>query len=118
MLVSFGLLLLYSKPYFAWGWNPPFQAPKLLVILFFVSNLFLVTIPFFPPMPDSKTYTQLPYWSHSAGGLALSLLGFSYWYVWGIWLPKRKGYRLERKWALQDDGVSRYIFHKIPASTQ
>ncbi|PPQ94410.1 hypothetical protein CVT25_002498 [Psilocybe cyanescens] len=116
MLVSFGLLLLYSQPYLVWGWNPPFRAPKPLVILFFVSNLFLVTIPFFPPIPGSKTYSQLPYWSHSAGGLALSLFGFIYWYIWGIWLPKSKGYHLERKWALQDDGVSRYVFHKLPVS--
>jgi len=113
-LVSFGLLLLYSPWYRTWKWDPPFQAPKVIIVLFFLSNLFLVTVPFFPPVSGSRTYDNLPYWSHPVGGVALSLIGVIYWYVWGVWLPKLKGYRLERQGVLQDDGVSRYAFHKMP----
>ncbi|KAF8908554.1 APC amino acid permease [Gymnopilus junonius] len=113
-LVSFGLLLLYTRWYRSWKWDPPFHAPKAIIVLFFLSNLFLVTVPFFPPAPGSKTYDKLPYWAHSAGGLALSLAGALYWYIWSVWLPKKKGYRLERRWVLQDDGVPRYAFYRVP----
>ena len=131
-LVSFGLLLLYTRWYRSWEWDPPYHAPKPIIILFFLSNLFLVTVPFFPPSPGAKTYDRLPYWvsaafrrhtlksitqftqAHSAGGLCLSLLGVCYWYVWSVWLPQKKAYRLERRWVLQDDGVSRYAFYKVP----
>ncbi|KAF9558568.1 APC amino acid permease [Agrocybe pediades] len=115
-LVSFGLLLLYSSRYTAWNWSPPFQAPKLIVLLFFLSNLFLVTVPFFPPVAGSRTYDKLPYWAHSAGGLVLALFGLTYWYFWSKWLPEKRGYRLQRRWVLQEDGVSRYAFHKVPVT--
>ena len=60
--VSFGLLLLYTRCYRTWDWDPPFRAPKAIVILFFLSNLFLVVVPFFPPISGSRTYRKLPYW--------------------------------------------------------
>ncbi|KAF8970051.1 APC amino acid permease [Flammula alnicola] len=115
--VSLGLLLLYTRSYRVWDWNPPFHAPKAIVLLFFLSNVFLVLVPFFPPIPGSRTYEKLPYWSHPVGGFAVSLIGVAYWYVWSVWLPKSKGYRLEREWVLQSDGVSRYAFHKVPITT-
>ena len=59
-LVSFGLFLLYMPSYRIWDWNPPFRAPKLIVSVYFLSNLFLVVVPFFPPA--SRTYEKLPYW--------------------------------------------------------
>lgn len=61
-LVSAGLLLLYTKAYQEWDWDPPFRAPKLIVWLFFLSNIFLVVIPLIPPVPGSKVYDYLPYW--------------------------------------------------------
>ena len=60
--VSFGLLLLYTQFYRTWDWDPPFRAPKAIVILFFLSNLFLVVVPFFPPISGSGAYRKLPYW--------------------------------------------------------
>ena len=59
-LISFGLLLLYMPSYRIWDWNPPFRAPKIIISAYFLSNLFLVVVPFFPP--TSRTYERLPYW--------------------------------------------------------
>ena len=61
-LVSFGLLLLYTPSYRIWDWNPPFRAPRVIISLFFLSNLFLVVVPFFPPVSGTRTYEKLPYW--------------------------------------------------------
>lgn len=46
----------------------------------------------------------------------VSWIGIAYWYVWCVWLPKRKGYRLKREWTLQDDGVPRYVFRQVLVS--
>ncbi|KAF8881207.1 amino acid permease-domain-containing protein [Infundibulicybe gibba] len=109
-LVSLGLLLLYTPLYRVWNWNPPYQAPKIIIVSFFLSNLFLVSVPLIPPAPGSRVYDHLPYWLHVLVALSISLIGAGYWYLRCVWLPRRRGYKLEREWVLQDDGVSRYIF--------
>ncbi len=73
--VALGLLLLYTRAYRTWGWSPPFRAPKVVVVLFLVSNLFLVLVPFFPPNPGARTYHRLPYWVSACLGPALGWLG-------------------------------------------
>ncbi|KAF9074561.1 APC amino acid permease [Rhodocollybia butyracea] len=113
-LVSFGLLLLYTSYLRAYRWNPPFRAPKLVVMLFALSNLFLVTVPLIPPSSGSRTYEHLPYWSHVLVAFSVSAVGIGYWFIWIKWLPRKKGYRLVREWVLQEDGVSRYVYQKVP----
>lgn len=61
MLVSLGLLLLYTRTYESWKWDPPFRCTKVIVVLFLLSNVFLVVVPFIPPS-STTTYTKLPYW--------------------------------------------------------
>ncbi|KAL4268980.1 Cellular Amino Acid Transporter [Pleurotus pulmonarius] len=83
-------------------WNPPFRAPKVLLIGFLVSNILLIVVPLVPPAPRADgrrggVYKSLPYWSHVIAALSISLVGASYWYVWSRWLPRRYGYRLERR---------------------
>jgi len=112
-LVAFGLLLLYTPPYREWGWNPPFRAPKPVIVLFCLSNVFLVVVPLIPPKRGSRVYEHLPYWLHVFVAYLVSLIGVAYWYVQCVWLPRRNGYRLKRQWALQEDGVSRYVFRKV-----
>ncbi|KAJ7917226.1 APC amino acid permease [Mycena leptocephala] len=111
-LVSFGLLLLHTPAYKPFGWAPPFRAPRAITVLFFLSNVFLVAVPLIPPAPGRRVYDALPYYLHAVVALAVSLLGGAYWYVWGVWLPRRRGYALERVWVLQDDGVPRWVFSR------
>ncbi|KAJ7637362.1 APC amino acid permease [Mycena polygramma] len=119
-LVSLGLLLLYTPAYKkdkAFGWAPPFRAPRAVTAVFFLSNVFLVVVPLVPPAPGRRVYDALPYYLHAVVALAVSLLGAAYWYVWGVWLPRRRGYALERVWVLQDDGVPRWVFRRTPAAS-
>jgi len=113
-LVSLGLLLLYTKPYLEWHWDPPFRAPKIIVWLYLISNIFLVVVPLIPPSPGSGAYEHLPYCLHVFMVYFISLTGVAYWYASCIWLPKKQGYRLERDWILQADDVSRYVFRRTP----
>ncbi|KAG6844862.1 hypothetical protein H0H87_002985 [Tephrocybe sp. NHM501043] len=61
-LVAVGLLLLYTPSYKVWEWNPPFRAPKAIIVLFCLSNVFLVVVPLIPPSNGSRVYDNLPYW--------------------------------------------------------
>ncbi|TFK47497.1 amino acid transporter [Heliocybe sulcata] len=113
-LVSGGLLLLNTRAYKSYCWQAPFRAYKPVVIFFFLSNLFLVTAPFIPPVPGFKQYEHLPYWSHAVLALSISLIGMCYWFVRFNWLPQRSGYRLQRLWLEGDDGTRRAEFVKTP----
>ncbi|KAJ8693847.1 hypothetical protein PTI98_008801 [Pleurotus ostreatus] len=51
-------------------WYPPFRAPKILLIGFFISNLLLIVVPLVPPAPRPDggrggVYKSLPYWVRS-----------------------------------------------------
>ncbi|TFK65498.1 APC amino acid permease [Pluteus cervinus] len=112
MSVSLGLLFLHSPAYRVWNWNPPFRAPGIAVVVFVVSNFFLVVLPLIPPT-TTRMYERLPYWSHPTASLGVVLLGVTYWYIWGTVLPWRRRYKLEREWVIQDDGISRFAFRKV-----
>ncbi|KAF5383238.1 hypothetical protein D9615_004869 [Tricholomella constricta] len=77
-LVSLGLLLLYTRPYREWDWNPPFHAPKFVIVLFCLSNVFLVIVPLIPPTRGSRVYEHLPYWLHVFVAYLVSLIGMAY----------------------------------------
>ncbi|KIY72206.1 APC amino acid permease [Cylindrobasidium torrendii FP15055 ss-10] len=115
VFVALGLLLLSSRisPYPTYRWDPPFRAHKLVVVIFLLSNIFLVTIPFVPPGEGSRTYEHLPYYAHALTACGVSLVGTFYWFVWSRVLPNWKGYRLERHWVVGEDGVGRNIFQRI-----
>lgn len=51
---------------------------------------------------------------HVVVTLAASQLGVAYWAIWAVWLPRRNGYVLKREWKLQEDGVARFVFVKVP----
>ena len=59
--VSLGLLLLHTPAYQLWNWDPPFRSPKVVIVLFLLSNVFLVVVPLIPPT-STRLYDHLPYW--------------------------------------------------------
>lgn len=95
-------------------WNPPFKAYRWAVLLFLVSNVFLVVVPFVPPSSEQgRVYRRLPYWTHPVASCAVSLIGLTYWYFWARWVPRKKGYRLVRREVVDGDGVSRFVFDRV-----
>ena len=61
VFVSGGLLLLHAS-ILKYEWNPPFKTYLPIIVLFFISNVFLVFAPLVPPAGDYKPYENLPYW--------------------------------------------------------
>ncbi|KAH7882813.1 APC amino acid permease [Phlebopus sp. FC_14] len=114
LLTSGGLLLLDTSPFKSYDWSPPFRAYRYAVVFFFLSNVFLALVPMIPPDAGYDVYEHLPYYSHVALALFVGLLGVVYWFVCFRWIPRRSGYRLRQVTVIQDDGVSRSVFRKIP----
>ncbi|KAJ8586140.1 amino acid transporter [Rhizopogon salebrosus TDB-379] len=114
LLISGGLLALYTPALKSYGWSPPFRAWKPVIVFFFLSNVFLAIVPMIPPSPGFEVYKHLPYWSHVILALLIGLVGIIYWFVCFDWIPRKQGYRLVRETVLQDDGVSRNVLRKIP----
>jgi hypothetical protein len=133
MLISGGLLLLYTPAFKPYEWCPPFQAWKSIVIFFFLSNVFLAIVPMIPPSPGFDVYEHLPYWvrylslcvrakrnwrfdiqSHVVIAVSIGLLGIIYWFVFFNWIPRKHGYRIVQETVLQDDGVPRNVLRRIP----
>jgi len=111
--LAIGLLMLYTSAYRVWNWSPPFRASKWIIIFYLAANLFLVSVPFVPPTPGTELYTHLPYWAHGVVAWLMSFFGITFWYHQFVWLPQRRGYQLERKLVLQNDGTSRITFHNV-----
>ncbi|KAG6329931.1 hypothetical protein ID866_9160, partial [Astraeus odoratus] len=113
LLVSGGLLLLYTRAYKLYNWDPPFRAPRYAVVFFFLSNVFLVVVPVIPPAPGYEVYRDLPYYSHVIMALSIGLFGILYWFVYFYWLPSKKGYTLKQE-VITENGVSQRVFRRIP----
>ncbi|THH13249.1 hypothetical protein EW146_g6945 [Bondarzewia mesenterica] len=97
--ISAGLLFLYT-PYArraGFDWAPPFRASWPVVFFFLLSNIFLAIAPLVPP----------------SGGNG-PIFGGVYWVFWARVLPHMGNYRLESHVEIQDDGVSRDVFKRIP----
>ncbi|KAF8555875.1 APC amino acid permease [Imleria badia] len=114
LLVSGGLLLLYTDAYKSYNWNPPFRAYKSAVVFFFLSNIFLVVVPMIPPSDGYEPYEHLPYYSHVVVALLVGLLGVVYWFIFFRWMPERNGYTLKQVTVIQDDGITRNVFRRVP----
>ncbi|KAG2144710.1 APC amino acid permease [Suillus bovinus] len=114
LLISGGLLLLYTPAFKSYEWCPPFRAWKSAVLFFFLSHVVLAILPMIPPSPGSDTYEHLPYWSHVVIAMSIGLLSIIYWFVFFYWIPKTRGYRIVQEIVLQDDGVPRNVLRNIP----
>jgi amino acid transporter len=110
--ISGGLVLLYTPLLKHWNWTPPFRASLPVVFFFFISNVFLVIAPLIPPAPGGSVYKDLPYWLHVVISIGVLFLGVVYWVIWVKVLPRLGGYKLQREWVRQSDGVSRAVFTK------
>ncbi|KAF8137080.1 APC amino acid permease [Boletus edulis] len=118
LVISGGLLLLYTDAFKSYDWNPPFRAYKFAVVFFFLSNAFLVLVPMIPPTSGYEPYLHLPYYSHVVGALSVGLLGVVYWFIFFRWIPNRNGYTLKQVTVIQEDGVPRSVFIRIPAGAE
>ncbi|EFX06011.1 high affinity methionine permease [Grosmannia clavigera kw1407] len=111
IFVTGGLLYLhYNRK--KEGWLSPWHTPWPVAILFLLSNVFLMMVPFWPPAPgwDPEGY---PYYIFPVVGVGVLVLGAVYWLVWtqiGPWLGS---YRLEPEHVRGDDGITVVRYKRV-----
>ncbi|KAJ9157761.1 Methionine permease [Pleurostoma richardsiae] len=108
LAISGGLLWLrYKRP----DLKRPFKAWVGAVVLRIVLSLALIAAPFFPPKERTG---GIFYATYALVGVAIILFGFGYWYIWTVFLPKWRGYKLEERSDVLDDGVTITRLVQVP----
>ncbi|WFD45359.1 methionine permease [Malassezia psittaci] len=122
--VGFGLCLSYLpdssrfKPRSLLGWKTrtAFRATLPVAVLFSLISLFLVVVPWIPPV--SRKYDQysgeIAYYLAPLIGTCFFLVGGLYWLGWYVVLPAIGNYRLVPVEDTLSDGTARTRFEKQP----
>jgi amino acid transporter len=110
-VVPLGLVYLTYHPYPNW---PKLNRQTVFAAAAFGSaNVFLSVVPLIKPPPGSEPYETLPYWSHALGGWALFSIGFLYWTVWAVLLPRYGSYKFESVIIEGEDGSQQHVLKRI-----
>ncbi|OLN86003.1 Low-affinity methionine permease [Colletotrichum chlorophyti] len=99
--VGSGLLWLrYKRP----DLKRPFKAWVPAVVLRITLSLALLAAPFFPP--DKKPTNGLFYATYAIVGVSIWVAGGIYWYIWTVFIPKWRGYKIEEQEEVLKDGTT------------
>lgn len=108
--VAAGLIYLHYTPHEKW--TSPWHTHLPIIVLFFLSNVFLAIVPFIPPTGavDPNGY---PYYVFPVVGVGVLLLGVAYWAGWTKILPRVGGYRVVAERRVLEDGAEAVRFQKV-----
>lgn len=111
LAISIGVLWLrYKRP----DLKRPFKAWIGAVVFRIVLSISLLAAPFFPPKEKRGDEGGIWYATYAVVGISIIAFGLVYWYVWTIAIPKWKGYRLEEKSDVLDDGTTVTTLIHVP----
>ncbi|TPX10742.1 uncharacterized protein E0L32_008311 [Thyridium curvatum] len=79
--ISVGLLWLYRSNA---SWVSPCPAPTFAIVIFAVSNLMLLILPWLPPTSGRSEDGRLPYYAYPTTALAVLGSGALYWCWWRL----------------------------------
>ncbi|EWC44884.1 hypothetical protein DRE_00943 [Drechslerella stenobrocha 248] len=106
--------LIYLQLRKAENWSSPWHTFLPVSILYLVTNVFLMIIPFVPP-DGPISAGGYPYYVFPIVGIAVILLGVVYWALWTKIWPKIGGYKVVAEKTIGPDGeeVVRYLKVKV-----
>lgn len=108
--VAAGLIYLHYTP--SEGWTSPWHSYLPVILLFFLSNVFLSVVPFIPPAgvinPDGYPYYVFP-----VVGVGVLLFGVVYWVGWTKLFPRLGGYRVVGERTTLEDGAEAIRYRKV-----
>lgn len=83
-----------------------------VILLFFLSNVFLAVVPFIPPdgLIDPDGY---PYYVFPVVGVGVLLFGVVYWVGWTKLFPRLGGYRVVGERTTLEDGAEAVRYRKV-----
>lgn len=93
------------------NWSSPWTSPLPVNVFFLLSNLFLVVVPFIPPL--DKTSTTYPYYVFPVVGVGVLLFGGVYWLFWKKVLPRLGGYKVVAEREVLENGAEVVRYRKV-----
>ncbi|KAK4446956.1 high-affinity methionine permease [Podospora aff. communis PSN243] len=108
--VAAGLIYLHHSKKENWksGWYTYLP----IIVLFLLSNLFLIIVPFIPPDGDWNS-SGYPYYVFPVVGVAVLLLGAIYWVLWTKFWPAVRGHKIVSERIIDEQGVEVVRYRKV-----
>ena len=108
--VAGGLIYLhYSKKE---NWTSGWYTHLPIIVIFLLSNLFLVLVPFIPPDGDWNA-DGYPYYVFPVVGVAVLLFGAFYWALWTKLWPWVRGHKIVSDRVIDENGVEVIRYRKV-----
>lgn len=107
-LVGGGLLYLQYRK--SENWTSPFHCHILFTLVFVLSNVISLIVPFIPPKEGNGAFESIPYYVFPLIGFAILILGVIYWFGFLKVFPRLVGYKflVEREILVDGSEVVRY----------
>jgi hypothetical protein len=108
-LIGGGLLYLQYRK--SENWKPPFHCHVLFILVFILSHLISVIVPFIPPQQGNGVFESIPYYILPVIGFAILALAVIYWFGFLRLLPRFRGYNIvvERQTFTDGNEIVRYL---------
>ena len=112
-LIGGGLLYLQYRK--SENWTPPFHCHILFTLVFILSHLVSVIVPFIPPKEGNGVFESIPYYILPVIGFAILLVGVIYWFGFVKLIPSLRGYKIvvERETLIDGNEIVRYMKIKL-----
>lgn len=108
--VTAGLIWLQYKK--SENWKSPWRTILPVSVVYLLSNIFLLLVPFIPP-EGSWDEDGYPYYVFPVVGVGVLLLGVMYWFSWTKLLPRIGGYKVESERSFDENGDEFVRYRKI-----
>lgn len=109
-LVAAGLIYLYFNK--AEQWTSPFRTWLPVIVVYFLSNVFLAVTPFIPPN-GSASAAGYPYYVFPVVGLGVLGLGAAWWaWFMKLW-PRLAGHKIVAERFIAEDGREVVQYRKV-----
>jgi hypothetical protein len=95
--------------------RPTFRAWNVVLIFNILVQLYLIIMPWYPPA-GGATGGDVSFWygTYIVVGIAILLICGAYYFVWIVWLPKIKGYKVRQEVLDLGDGAQTHVLVKVP----
>ncbi|KAF7966459.1 hypothetical protein HWV62_9747 [Athelia sp. TMB] len=92
----------------------PYRAWHLALVIAVLQNVFVLAMPWWPPK-GGRDGGDVSFWyaTYCVVGIGILVLCVIYWYIWTHLLPKLRGYHLEERTFVLDDGAVTKTLVKI-----
>ncbi|KAF5850016.1 hypothetical protein GGP41_005457 [Bipolaris sorokiniana] len=94
---------------------PSFHVWNVVLIFNILVQLYLIIMPWYPPT-GGATGGDVSFWygTYIVVGIGILLICGLYYYIWIIWLPKFRGYKVRQEVLDLGDGAQTHVLVKIP----